>query len=99
MPFTQIYPVIDQNNNLNTIDLEKRRDAIEQEFQKYCKVFLFKRGNDYAIREWDIYYGWGERLFSLTELHSILNNYQVLEKLFPNINFMPFQKVEKRQMH
>lgn len=99
MQINQLNKNSNKNKKLTIDDIEHYREHIEKEFQNYCKVFLYKRGNNYAVLEWDVYYGWGERLFSLLELYFILNSYQKLEKLFPELDLMPFQKIEKGQMH
>lgn len=76
-----------------------QRQQIEQDFQNYCHVFLYRWGDFYSVPEWDVYYEWGEKLFTLEELHDILIGYHALENIFPSISLVPCQQSSEISVH
>lgn len=84
---------------MNTKQINQRQQ-IENTFQNYCQVFLYKCGDYYSVPEWDIYYQWGEKLFTLEELYQILMGYKALEAVFYGIQIMSnLQNIDRSLIH
>lgn len=59
---------------------------IEQEFQDYFKVLLYKHDEDcYSVPEWDNHFGWGNRQFTLKQLQVLIRGHRNLAEIAPAI--------------
>lgn len=60
--------------------------SIENEFQEYFKVLLHKQINGtYLIPEWNTHFEWGNPVFTLAQIQSLLINHRNLAVIVPAI--------------
>lgn len=86
---------------IKSLHLESQRAQIEQDFQVYFNTILVKKAEEhYSIPEWNDYYEWYNKPFTLEELYRTLVNYQALEAIFPGLNLKPCQEIiDRNQLH